>query len=86
MSDHEILLEYIAANKEYLKEIINDYTKHKKELLKKENSLFHKEIELQYRQTIKENVVLELAKNTNINTETIKIFVENIDLEKYLCL
>ena len=86
MCDHEILLEYIAANKECLKEMISEYTKHKLELLNKENPVFHKEIEVQYKLTVQELIVLELAKNTNINTETIKIFVENIDMEKYLCL
>lgn len=72
----QLLQDFVYDNLEFLKERTTSYKNRFSSLLESEESVFHSDINKQYRITIQEIVAEELSKSTNLDIETCLIFVE----------
>lgn len=77
------IIEYLVDNKEYLKTLIQDLSEQKDILLQTQHAIFYKEIMIQYKNTIKEIVSIEIAKSLGTDTENINLVLDQIDLLEY---
>lgn len=83
--DRETIIQYLADNKHHLLDLkpIKSLSKMKKKLLKKYDSSFHEEIEVQYYNSCKLVIAEDVTRNTGLAVDGIMYVIDYMGLDKF---
>lgn len=84
LEDKLKVVEYLANNREHLMDKIQVAKHLKNSSLGTISHVFHDDVLSQYRGELKRIVVSEIAINTRVNTESILVVLEEIDIKDFL--
>lgn len=74
------VLEYVLLNLEHLKDMTEAERALKYNILASTDPAFHDEVLKQYKDAVKEVVLEQIAQDTGVDTETIHILLDDLDI------
>lgn len=83
--DKERILDYLESNKGHFKTLkpIKQLSKMKDKLLKKYDSSFHEDIEIEYLKGCRLAVAEDISRNTGLATDGIMFTIESLGMDKF---
>lgn len=78
------IIAYLIHSQDHVKNLIHPYRKQKKDLLKLEDRVFHKDVEDQFKDLVKWIIIRDIVSNAQVTTEDALLIVEEMNIEEYL--
>ena len=84
LQNKDSVKEFLIANQEFILELIKPITDMRQEILIDMAEIFEDDIKVQYHKAIIETIAEEVGRTLAVDCESIRIVLEEIDIDTYL--